>query len=160
MTNQSSSASSGASDKKSKLSGWFHQKSQKPMANPYYTIPKNATLTDVTLMTPLVGRIPINGKVTDPYHFKAVLSSDNLTANGYPLPGIHGAVISGVARGDMLGRCTRGEMTSITFIFNDGTIQTVSAESKDQSQGLGYISAANGNPCLDGTRSTPMLPYF
>jgi len=102
-------------------------------------------------MTPLVGRIPINGSVTDPYPFKAVLSAENLTANGYPLPGIHGAVVSGVARGDMLGRCARGEMTSITFIFDDGSISTTTTKSRDNSQGLGYISAANGNPCLDGT---------
>lgn len=135
-----------------KAAFWHHTKPKKAAATqPYYTIPENATLTDAVLMTPLVGRIPINDNVTDPYHFKAVLSANNLTANGYPLPGIHGAVISGVARGDMLGRCARGEVTSITFIFNDGTISTTTTKSQNNSAGLGYISAASGNPCLAGT---------
>ena len=116
---------------------------------PRYTIPVNATLTGASLMTPLIGRIPIDGKLPSPYHFKLVLSPQNLTANGYPLPNIKGAVMSGVARGDMLASCARGKIYSITFIFNDGRISTTQANSDDKA--LGYLSDDFGNPCLEGT---------
>ncbi len=116
---------------------------------PVYTIPMNATLTGATLMTPLVGRIPIDGSLPSPYHFKLVLSARNLTANGYPMPGVHGAVMSGIASGDMLGSCARGDIHSITFIFNDGTISTT--EAKGDTGSLGYLSSQTGNPCLAGT---------
>lgn len=115
---------------------------------PMYTIPVNATLTGATLMTPLVGRVPIDGQLPSPYNFKLVLSSENLTANGYPLPGVKGAVMSGVASGDMLGSCARGDIHSITFIFDDGTISTTEATS--DTDALGYISTQNGNPCING----------
>jgi integrating conjugative element protein (TIGR03752 family) len=116
---------------------------------PIYTIPVNATLTGATLMTPLVGRVPIDGKLPSPYHFKLVLSANNLTANGYPMPGVKGAVMSGVASGDMLGSCARGQIHSITFIFNDGRISTT--EAKGDNDSLGYLSSQTGNPCISGT---------
>lgn len=37
-----------------------------------------------TLRT-LIGRLPINGTVTDPYPFKVLIGKDNLTANGIEL---------------------------------------------------------------------------
>lgn len=122
---------------------------KKNPVKPIYTIPMNATLTGATLMTPLVGRVPIDGKLPSPYHFKLVLSANNLTANGYPLPGVKGAVMSGIASGDMLGHCARGDIHSITFIFNDGTISTTKAKGSDSS--LGYISSQTGNPCIAGS---------
>ncbi|PIZ05153.1 MAG: TIGR03752 family integrating conjugative element protein [Gammaproteobacteria bacterium CG_4_10_14_0_8_um_filter_38_16] len=123
--------------------------SKKDLVKPAYTIPVNATLTGAVLMTPLVGRIPIDGQLPSPYHFKLVLSSENLTANGYPMPGVKGAVMSGVASGDLLGSCSRGDIHSITFIFSDGTISTTQTKSNDNS--LGYISSQTGNPCIAGT---------
>lgn len=109
-------------------------------------------------MTPLVGRIPIGGKLTSPYHFKLVLSGNNITANGVPLPGIHGAVASGIASGDLLGGCARGDINSITFIFNDGTISTTSVSNSDSTDdsdaSLGYISTPTGNPCIPGKLHT------
>ena len=121
----------------------------KPKAQPQYTIPLNATLTGATLMTPLIGRVPIDGKLPSPYHFKLVLSAENLTANGYPLPGVKGAVMSGVASGDLLASCARGNVNSMTFIFQDGRISTT--ESKDEDHPLGTLSNQQGNPCLNGT---------
>ena len=123
--------------------------SKKNLVKPAYTIPVNATLTGAILMTPLVGRVPIDGKLPSPYHFKLVLSAKNLTANGYPMPGIKGAVMSGIASGDMLGRCARGDINSITFIFNDGTISTT--QSKGNNHSLGYLSSQTGNPCILGS---------
>lgn len=122
---------------------------KKDLIKPVYTIPVNATLTGATLMTPLVGRVPIDGNLPSPYQFKLILSSHNLTANGFPMSGISGAVLSGTASGDMLGSCVRGDIHSITFIFNDGTISTT--ETKNENNSLGYISSQTGNPCIAGT---------
>ena len=125
------------------------EKVTKPSIKPRYTIPLNATLTGATLMTPLIGRVPIDGKLPSPYHFKLVLSAKNLTANGYPLAGIKGAVMSGVASGDLLASCVRGDIQSMTFIFNDGRIST--AISKGENQPIGTLSNQQGNPCLHGS---------
>jgi integrating conjugative element protein (TIGR03752 family) len=124
-------------------------------ANPatlYYTIPVNATLTGAIAMSPLIGRTPIDGKVPDPYTFKVILGAKNLAANGIDIPpDIQGIVASGVAEGDMLGHCARGEITSMTFVFEDGRISTTQAK---DSQALGTIAAANGNPCIRGSFHT------
>jgi len=115
---------------------------------PYYTIPVNATLTRAIAMQPIIGRIPIDGKVVDPYTFKVIIGAKNLAANGIDIPSdIQGIVASGIAKGDMLGKCARGDITSLTFIFWDGRISTTQAK---DGQSLGSIAAANGNPCIAG----------
>jgi hypothetical protein len=115
---------------------------------PYYTLPVNATLTGAIAMQPIIGRIPIEGKVTDPYAFKVIIGSKNLAANGVDIPEeIQGIVASGVAEGDMLGSCARGEITSLTFVFHDGRISTTQGK---HDAPLGIIAAANGNPCILG----------
>jgi len=115
---------------------------------PYYTLPVNATLTGAIAMQPLIGRVPIDGKVPDPYTFKLVIGPKNLAANGVDIPSdIQGIVASGVAEGDMLGSCARGEINSMTFVFTDGRISTTQAKNNES---LGTIAAANGNPCIQG----------
>lgn len=73
----------------------------------------------------MLGRIPINGTVTDPYPFKVLIGKDNLTANGIELPDVEGAIVSGSASGDWTLSCVRGQVNSITFVFADGTVRTV-----------------------------------
>jgi integrating conjugative element protein (TIGR03752 family) len=132
--------------------------SKKPNTIPYYTIPVNSTLTGAIAMQPIIGRIPIDGKVPDPYTFKAIIGPKNLAANGVDIPSdIQGIVIAGVAEGDMLGRCARGDITSMTFVFQDGRISTTQA--KDGSS-LGTIAGANGNPCIAGTFRTDAGLYL
>lgn len=92
---------------------------------PVYTVPENATLTGSRAMTALLGRIPADGKVTDPYPFKILIGRENLTANGIELPNLAGAVVSGTATGDWVLSCVRGEVHSMTFVFTDGTVRTV-----------------------------------
>jgi integrating conjugative element protein (TIGR03752 family) len=129
-----------------------HSQTNKTAAVPYYTIPVNATLTGAIAMQPIIGRIPIDGKVPDPYTFKAIIGAKNLAANGIDVPpDIQGIVASGVAEGGMLGKCARGEITSMTFVFQDGRISTTEAKS---GQALGTIAAANGNPCIAGSFHT------
>ncbi len=124
---------------------------------PAYTVPRNATLLGSTALTALVGRVPVQGQVRDAMPFKVITGADNLAANGLTVPGVHGMVWSGTAIGDWTLSCVTGRLNSVTFIFEDGTIHTHSADSGgagSDSQALGWISDAQGVPCIHGERKT------
>lgn len=144
-------------------------------AEPAYTLPENSTLVGSQAMTALLGRVPIDGRVTDPYPFKVVVGKDNLTANGIDLPDVEGAVISGSATGDWTLSCVRGDVTSITFIFTDGTVRTVPQPNNRSDGGnnanngqngrnnggyIGWISDESGIPCISGERKTNAGTYL
>lgn len=134
---------------------------------PVYTVSDNATLIGSIAMTALIGRIPIDGTVTDPYPFKVLVGADNLIANGFELPELAGAVMSGTASGDWTLSCVRGQIRSITFVFQDGTERTISADSNHSSNtdrtlqgGLGWISDPYGIPCVSGTQYSNAQQYL
>ena len=133
---------------------------------PYYTIPSGATLAGSVTMSALIGRVPVNGVIKSPYPFKMIIGGNNMAANGHHIPGILGAIIQGYTVGDMALSCVKGYITTITFIFPDGTISTtkVSASSDGSSLGfnnsLGYISEPNGNPCFSGKFYTNAPRYL
>lgn len=143
-------------------------------AKPVYTIPENATLMGSVAMTALIGRVPVDGTVNDPYPFKVLVGPENLTANGIDLPEVAGAVMSGTASGDWTLSCVRGQVESITFVFTDGTIRTVpqpkavaSRNASTQSSntdkirgGLGYLSDPYGIPCIAGERRSNAQQYL
>jgi len=126
---------------------------------PVYTVPRNATLIGATAMTALVGRVPVQGQVRDPMPFKVITGADNLAANGLTVPGVQGMVWSGTAVGDWTLSCVSGRLESVTFVFDDGTIRTLSADDR-QGQGggankpLGWISDDRGIPCISGERKS------
>ena len=97
---------------------------QEIIVEPVYTIPKNSTLIGSTSMTALMGRVPINGSVEDPYPVKIIVGNENLTANGLELPEVSHMIFSGTATGDWTLSCVRADLTSVTYVFEDGTIQT------------------------------------
>ncbi len=146
----------------------------KPQSIPYFTIPENATLAGVTAMSSLIGRVPIDGRVTDPMQFKAIVGRDNLAANGFELPDdLAGMIVTGVAIGDMALSCSEGKIRSMTFIFNDGSIRTTSSRrgagyngggnvgtSTGAGTDLGYISDEHGNPCVAGKFVTNAASYL
>jgi len=133
---------------------------------PVYTVPANATLMGSVAMTALIGRVPVDGTVNDPYPFKVLIGPDNLTANGIELPDVAGAVLSGTATGDWTLSCVRGQITSITFVFDDGTIRTVpestsnTASSNRNTNSLGWISDPHGIPCVSGERRSNAAQYL
>lgn len=144
-------------------------------AKPIYTIPENSTLMGSIAMTALIGRVPVDGTVNDPYPFKVLVGPDNLTANGIDLPDVVGAVMSGTAAGDWTLSCVRGQVESITFVFSDGTVRTVPQPQKVVSRnrsstqtsdtemirgGLGYISDPYGIPCIVGERRSNAQQYL
>ncbi len=135
-------------------------------AKAVYTVPTNSTLMGSVAMTALIGRVPIDGTVNDPYPFKVLVGTDNLTANGIDIPDVAGAVLSGTASGDWTLSCVRGQVRSITFVFHDGTIRTI-PEDRDgyqqqnaQSGGLGWISDPYGVPCVSGERRSNAQQYL
>ena len=139
-----------------------------------FTIAENSTLLGSVSMTALIGRVPVDGTVNDPYPFKVLLGKDNLAANGIELPEISGAVMSGTAQGDWTLSCVRGQVETITFIFEDGTIRTVPEPEKVQRNrsttgnqnrnsitgGIGYISDPFGIPCIAGDRKSNAKEYI
>lgn len=137
-------------------------------ATPVYTLPQNSTLTGSVAMTALLGRVPVNGTVNDPYPFKVLIGRDNLTANGTLLPDVEGAILSGTASGDWTLSCVRGTVHSVTFVFRDGTIRTVpeaankadSHNSKPQDSEIGWISDPHGLPCIPGERKSNSAEYL
>ena len=152
----------------------------RPM-EPAYTVPRNATLVGSTAMTALVGRVPVRGQVEDPFPFKVLVGRDNLAANGLEMPSVNGMVFSGTAFGDWTLGCVRGTVKSVTFVFEDGTVRTVSADSQGGSagapsgggmasggassggmagRGLGWISDRRGIPCVTGSRISNATDYL
>lgn len=124
---------------------------------PAFTVPRNATLLGSTALTALVGRVPVQGEVRDAMPFKVITGAANLAANGLTVPGVHGMVWSGTAIGDWTLSCVTGRLDSVTFVFDDGTIHTHSSDSggaDSDSNALGWISDAQGVPCIHGERKT------
>ncbi|MBI6549751.1 TIGR03752 family integrating conjugative element protein [Xenorhabdus lircayensis] len=126
---------------------------------PVYTLPENATLVGSQAMTALLGRVPVNGTVTDPYPFKILIGKDNLTANGIELPEVEGAVVSGSASGDWTLSCVRGQVNSITFVFQDGSVRTLPG-SGQKTNNIGWLSDENGIPCISGERKSNAGTYL
>jgi integrating conjugative element protein (TIGR03752 family) len=73
---------------------------------------------------------------------------------------------SGTAIGDWTLSCVSGQLESVTFVFEDGTIQTLSSDDNSlggssgssargsKAKPLGWISDARGIPCITGERKT------
>ncbi|WP_288357107.1 TIGR03752 family integrating conjugative element protein [uncultured Pseudomonas sp.] len=146
-----------------------------------FTLPQNSTLMGSVSMTALVGRVPVDGTVNDPYPFKVMIGPDNLAANGIDLPDVAGAVASGTASGDWTLSCVRGQIRSLTFVFNDGRVRTLPAPQQANGNaqdgqsnqnasgngqpapiqgGLGWISDPYGIPCIAGERRSNAAQYI
>ena len=117
---------------------------------PRYTVPENSVLANTATLTSLIGRIPINGVVHDPYTFLLIVGGNNLAANNTYMPDVATVMVGGTATGDMALSCVRGTITSLTFIFQDGTISTINAHGDNGHGALGYLATQNGNPCISG----------
>ncbi|MGU1062176.1 TIGR03752 family integrating conjugative element protein [Pseudomonas aeruginosa] len=142
-----------------------------PETTAVYTVPTNSTLMGSISMTALIGRVPVDGTVSDPYPFKVLIGRDNLAANGIEIPDVAGAVVSGTAAGDWTLSCVRGQIRSVTFVFEDGTIRTIpkdgerggnrqSNNGNNTQDGLGWISDPYGIPCVSGQRRSNAQQYL
>lgn len=123
---------------------------------PVLTVPRNSTLVGARGFTALVGRIPVRGQVVDPFPFKVLVGADNLAANGFQMPELFGMVFSGRAVGDWTLSCVRGEIFSVTYILEDGSIQSYPKGDTEvqENRPIGWISDPFGVPCVSGERKT------
>ena len=124
-------------------------------------------------MTALIGRIPLGGVVQEPFPFKVIVGKENLAANGITMPFLNGMIFSGTATGDWTLSCVRGSVHSVTYVFDDGTIRTLSSDDgslQEKSAGmgqtqtgdrpLGWISDRRGIPCVAGERISNAIDYL
>lgn len=125
-----------------------------------YTIPINATLLGSVSMTAMLGRIPVGGQVVDPYPFKVIVGDENLSSNGISIPGVTGIKMTGIAKGDWTLSCVSGEISSMTFTFQDGTILTFPEPGTKASEPVAWFSDVNGVPCITGKRITNAPTYL
>lgn len=141
------------------------EKEQKeaPKAIPYYTIPAGADLGHSTLLSALIGEVPVEGKLMQPlFPFAAIINrGDLMAANGVNLPpNIAGMKLNGYAIGigsflDNIS-CVRAYVTSALFVFDDGHFVTLGKEQMNSSSelmnndSLGYLTTDRGNPCIHG----------
>lgn len=123
---------------------------------PIYTVPANATLFGSFSMTAVIGRVPIDNSVSNPFRFKVVVGNDNLATNGLFMPQLAEMSLSGYAEGDFTMECARGTIDTATFTFHDGTIRTV--RSSDDKP-LGSIADDAGVPCIAGQYITNFPSY-
>ena len=126
---------------------------------PRYTIPQNATLVNSTTMTALIGRVPVENRITDPLPFKVVTGADNLAANGLTINGLEGSIWSGFVVGDWALACVTGTLTSVTFVFDDGRIRTL-GQNNHGGERIGWISDEYGVPCISGQRKTNVRSWL
>lgn len=129
-----------------------------------YTLPANSTLLGSTSMTALLGRIPVDGQIPDPYPFKIIVGPENLSSNGVHIPDVQGITLSGIAKGDWTLSCVSGEIHSMTFTFSDGSISTYpEQEAGDGSlrkEPIAWFSDQYGIPCVTGKRITNAPSYL
>lgn len=124
-----------------------------------YTIPQNTWLTGVIAEQPLIGIVPVNGEVINPRTLLFAVQAKNLAANNWHLP----AVLKGI-QGDAVCEgffaikrpAVTCNVTSLTFIFEDGRINTVNAKKNKK---LGVITDLYGNPQISGKLHSN-LGYF
>lgn len=137
---------------------------------PHATIPARSTLLNAKAMTALIGRVPVGGKVQDPFPVKVIVGANNLAANGHRVEGIDGMIFDGTATGDWTLSCVTVQLTGATFVFEDGTVRHVPSTGQAVQDGveqgvgagfgnpdksvIGYLSDRFGTPCIAGKRMT------
>lgn len=122
---------------------------------PMFTLPNGSVITNSMSVTAMVGRIPVNGQITDPWRFKISTGASIVMPNDHELQGLEKMIIQGDAVGDLNLSCVTGRIDTMTFIFNDGRIvtkktQMQSGKAARPDQYLGYISDKYANPCIPG----------
>jgi integrating conjugative element protein (TIGR03752 family) len=161
------SASNGFGSKKSKSDDDYSilpKEKYKPIA--FYTIPPNSLMTGIIPLQPLIGRIPkANGNVFQPFSFMFVTEHPTLMAQGHeaPMP-IAKMTGTAVCVGDFLSESVSCQVTSLTFIFDDGHYQVIDTKQKQTSgqngqnlsNGLGTIANSFGNPQIGGELKSAM----
>ncbi len=128
--------------------------------DPRFTIADGSVITNALTVTAMVGRIPVDGNITDPWRFKISTGANIVMPNGHELQGLEKTIVQGNAIGDLNLRCVSARIDTMTFIFSDGRIVTHKTKVQGNTQNarpdqfLGYVSDQWANPCIPGTLIT------
>jgi integrating conjugative element protein (TIGR03752 family) len=120
---------------------------------PRFTITQNSVFNTKNI-TALLGRIPVDGNVHNPYRFILKIKDIGLFANNHKNNKFNGVVVSGQATGDLLKSCVRASIDSLTYIFSDGTI------SQNNQADMAFIADKYGEPCIKGKLVTNAPQYI
>ncbi|WP_203368706.1 hypothetical protein [Cysteiniphilum marinum] len=128
---------------------------------PAYTIANPSVLSNVIPLTPIVGRVPKgdNQLVWSPFQMLFMVEDPNFTSNEHQLDDALPKMLgTATCVGDLLAAASACYVNTLTYIFPDGTISTVTADTNNGSgfKGLGYLTDAWGNPQIHGERKTAM----
>ena len=110
------------------------------------TIPPATIIEGITL-TAVIGRLPVKGKVNEPWPVKIMSTAKGYAPNGYALNTAQ-MVWEGQAFGDANFECARIVLTRVSSVLAENRIHYI--EAKDANKGLAYITDLQGNPCLSG----------
>lgn len=124
---------------------------------PVATIPENSPLLHSVTLSTLIGRVPKRGNVFEPFNFYIQTGSENWTSQDHQIPFLERAIWRGVATGDKDLQCIRGALTSVTFVFSDETIQTVTG-SRDKP--LAELVTTTGSNCVPGQYVSNTAKYL
>ena len=72
------------------------------------------------------------------------------------IPGIEGMIWSGTAIGDWTLSCVTGKLESVTFVFEDGTIQTLASDDNQR----GFQGNSAGEAITGRSAGFPMRAVF
>lgn len=137
----------------SNLNNPSNSNNHKNTKTPAYTIPSNSVLSAV-LTSGLIGRIPVDQQVTDPFRFNVKITDPSFYSGGHTNNVLQDVFASGTASGDLLLSCVRATIDSITFIFADGTI------SDHKVSEMAYLANEYGYPCIKGNLITNAAQYL
>lgn len=124
---------------------------------PIATIPENSPLLHSVTLSTLIGRVPKQGQVFEPFNFFIQTGTENWTSQDHQIPFLERAIWRGVATGDKDLECIRGALMSVTFVFSDETIQTVTG-TKDKP--LAELVTTTGSNCVPGHYVSNTVKYL
>lgn len=108
-------------------------------------IPTGSLIQGRTL-TGVIGRIPIGGRVAEPWPFKIIAIRQAYAPNHHTFD-VAGMIFEGIAQGDFSFKCARGRIIRATTVLSDRSIISASGKNADS---IGWISDSASNPCLPG----------
>lgn len=107
----------------------------------------SGTLIKGRLLTGMIGRIPVDGNIADPWPFK-IVATGFAHAPNYKEFDASGMVFEGTAQGDYSFSCARGKVHKLTSVTSQDDVISAGGE---QGAGIAWVSDERSNPCLPGT---------
>lgn len=129
-----------------------------PEPIPFATLNLGAKIVGARAIDGLIGIVPVNGAIASPNRFSIKVGPRVLATNGLMIHGLAGMEFYGIAQGNFSDSCVRGYIDSMTYIFEDGTIHSITSETASgisvNDEFLGRLVDDEGYECIQGTVSS------